>query len=284
MDRRIQYALGAAYKVLVEAGVPEVRLEAQLLLAHVLGVSRAFVLTHRHDTLPAVPHAMFRAYVGRRARREPFAYVVGRRAWLDLDLEVDRNVLIPRRETEQLAQTAIDVCRRAASIRAHPVIVDVGTGSGALAIAVARGCEVARVYATDSSAGALRVAGRNAARHAPGRVEILHGDLLEGVRERADLVVANLPYIPAGEIAALEPELAYEPRAALDGGADGLDAIRALFAQLPAHLADGAVVLLECGHDQARRVAALACAALPGARAEVRRDLAGVERFVHVYT
>lgn len=273
--------IASAAEALRRAGVEEPRRESQALLAHTCGLDRAQVLV-RGDWVPGGPEAaLFGAVVARRARREPFAYLVGRRWWLDFDLEVDRNVLIPRPETEALAALALRACEERAAIgMGCALVADVGTGSGALAIAIARAFPAAWVVGTDSSAAALRTAARNVARLAPGRVALRACDLLEGVGEAADLVVANLPYIPSRDLDALEPELAYEPRGALDGGADGLEAIRALVAQLPGRLASGATVLLECGHDQGERVRALIAAALPAARTGLHRDLAGIERFV----
>jgi release factor glutamine methyltransferase len=280
--------IAAATARLSASGVEGPRREAQLLLAHVLGQDSAHILAHGSATLSRVDAAVFRALVQRRARREPFAYLSGERAWLDIMLEVDRNVLIPRPETELLAQAAIVEAERLSQEgmlgAVSPVVVDVGTGSGAIAIAVARGCPAATVYGTDASPGALRMASYNGARLARGGVHLLSCNLLDALPIGAHIVVANLPYIPTGDLADLAPELAYEPRSALDGGPDGLVAIRALFAQASAHLVPhNARLLLECGHDQAERVALLAAGRWPEARIDVQADLAGIRRFVHVY-
>lgn len=280
-------ALAAAVSALRAAAVPEPRREAQLLLAHVLDAPLAYVLTHAAERLDPVRHALYCSLVARRARREPFAYLTGVRAWLDMELAVDRNVLIPRPETELLAQATIaEVQRRATgqgSRTVAPVVVDVGTGSGALAIAIARACPGAAVYATDASPGALRAAARNIEHLAVGRVRLLACDLLSGVRAPAEVVVANLPYIPSRDLPTLEPEIAFEPRAALDGGVDGLVAIRALLAQASGRVAPGGVILLECGHDQAGSIASLTAGHWPGARIDVRADLAIIERFVYIH-
>jgi release factor glutamine methyltransferase len=282
----LEAAVAAASARLAASGVEEPRREAHMLLALALGQTRAFVLAHGADALDAADGQIYRALAARRALREPFAYLSGERSWLDFALAVDRNVLIPRPETELLAQAAIagalHLGREGEPPRAAPVVVDVGTGSGAIALAVARACPGAMVFGTDSSGGALRMAARNVARLAPGRVQLLACEQLAGVPLPAHVIVANLPYIPSADLAALAPELAFEPRSALDGGPDGLAVIRALLAQAPAHLArTGALLLLECGHDQAARVAALALACLPTAHVELHADLAGIVRFVH---
>ena len=269
---------------LAAAAVPSSGLEAQLLLAHVLNRGRGWLLAHPRHVPSDLERLIFGALVARRVRREPYAYLIGSRDWLDLTLAVDRNVLIPRPETEILAEAALAELRsRAAADPAHsPVSVDVGTGSGALAIAMARGVAGISTYATDSSGAALRVARRSAALLGVPGIAFLECDLLTCMPLPADLVVANLPYIPTADLAALEPELGYEPRAALDGGADGLEAIAALLRQAPAYLAPGGTLLLECGHDQAGRVIDLARSVWPDVAGSSFADLAGIARFVRL--
>ena len=267
-------------------GVPSSGLEAQLLLSHVLDRGRGWLLAYPEYLPNDLERTLFEALTARRVRREPHAYLVGSRDWLDFALVVDRNVLIPRPETEILAEAALAELRSRAGGEGDatrpPVAVDVGTGSGALAIAMARGSTSVSVYATDSSAAALRVARRNASLLGLPSIAFLECDLLAGLPLPADLVVANLPYIPTADLAALEPELGYEPRAALDGGADGLDAIAALLRQAPTHLAPGATLLLECGHDQAGRIINLARNVLPEVDGSSFADLAGIARFVRL--
>lgn len=256
-----------------------------MLLGHVLDRSRGWLLAHPLHIPDDLERALFAALVARRARREPHAYLVGSTEWLDFALIVDRHVLIPRPETEILAKAAQAElrARTAAADPTHlPVSADIGTGSGALAIAIARGVAGVSIYATDSSAAALRVARRNAALLGVPGIAFLECDLLAGLPLPTDLVVANLPYIPTGDLAALEPELGYEPRAALDGGADGLEAIAALLLRAPKHLAAGATLLLECGHDQAGRIIALARSVWPQVSGSSFADLAGIARFVRL--
>ena len=257
-----------------------------MLLGHVLDRDRGWLLAHPLHIPDDLERALFAALLVRRARREPHAYLVGCREWMDFTLIVDRNVLIPRPETETLAEAALaELCPRASGAgdaTRPPVAVDVGTGSGALAIAMARGVAGVSIYATDSSATALKVARRNASLLGVPTIAFVECDLLAGLPLPADLVVANLPYIPTADLAALEPELGYEPRAALDGGADGLEAIAALLRQAPKHLAPGATLLLECGHDQAVHVIALARSVWPEVADSSFADLAGIARFVRL--
>jgi release factor glutamine methyltransferase len=278
----IREASALGRQVILAAGVGEPGLESALLLGHVLHLNRAGLLIHVADFLSAREATEFRALLARRIRREPTAYLTGVKQWLDLDIAVNRNVLIPRPETEILARMAIKECAKQADrLGRAPLIADVGTGSGALACAVARSCPSAQVMATDLASGALRTARRNVERLAGGRVELMRCDLLP--RDiRFDVVVANLPYIPNGELERLEPELAYEPREALAGGPDGLAVIEALLHRLDGGLAPGGTALLECHHDQAARLAAHASSILPSCHIAVEPDLAGIERFVRV--
>lgn len=264
------------------AGIVEAALEAGLLLGHVLRLDRMGLLMHGSSVPSPVESAEFQALVTRRIRREPLAYLVGCKSWLDFDLTVDRNVLIPRPETEILAGLAIAATRQMRRAREKaPLVVDVGTGSGALAIALARACPEARVVGIDAGAGVLRTARANCHRLASGRVILREGDLLP-TDLMVDILVANLPYIPTAELAGLEPELAYEPRLALDGGPDGLRLIEALLDQGRGSLAPGGVMLLECHYDQGNRVVGMARARFPGSAISLQSDLAGIMRFARV--
>jgi release factor glutamine methyltransferase len=274
-------ALREARAQLLTANVPEPGLEASLLLAYALVTSRARLHADPQARLSAAQAAAYLALVRRRCYREPTAYITGSKFWWDLDLSVDRNVLIPRPETEALADVAIQTVGQLEL--ANPVVADVGTGSGALAIAIARALPSARVYALETAKGALRTAARNVALYAPGRVRLLESDLVAALPEPAQIVVANLPYIPSAEISGLAPELAYEPRTALDGGADGLGPIAVLLGQIARWSQAPNTILLECGHDQAPSIRALAQAIWPNAPIMVHHDLAGVERVVLIW-
>jgi release factor glutamine methyltransferase len=265
---------------LLAANVPEPGLEASLLLAHVLETNRARLHADPGAPLSPAQAAVYLALVRRRSYREPTAYITGSKSWWDLELHVDRNVLIPRPETELLVELAIQEARQLDLAR--PVVADVGTGSGALAIAIACALPNAEVYALESARGALRTAARNIAQHTPGKVCLLESDLASALPELAQIVVANLPYIPSAEIAGLAPELAYEPRTALDGGADGLRPIAALLEQVARWYQPPTALLLECGYKQPPSTRALALGIWPSAAIEVHHDLASMERMVVV--
>lgn len=260
----------------------EARLQAELLLAHALGLSRAGVLARLDDALAPDVAARYAANVARRAQHEPLAYILGHQEFCGLDFLVDRRVLIPRHETETLVELALD-CARLRQI-ALPVIVDVGTGSGAVALTLAHRLPRARVIAVDVSSDALAVAQMNAARlNLQTRVEFLEGDLLAPETEPFDILVANLPYIPSKRFDQLPREVcAFEPRLALDGGADGLDVMRRLLKQIESHAARGAVVLLEISEEQGDAAVQLARAILPHANVALHRDLEGLDRVVEI--
>jgi release factor glutamine methyltransferase len=259
-------------------GVPESGLEAAVLLAHVLHRSRGSLHADPSAPLSRAQAAGYLALVQRRCYREPTAYITGRKSWWDLELEVNRNDLIPRPETELLADLAIRITREGAL--AAPAVADVGTGSGALAIAIARALPHAIIYALDNAKGALRTAQRNAGALAPGRVYVLESELIDALPVRAQIVVANLPYIPSADIEGLAPEIAFEPRGALDGGRDGLRPIAALLQRVAGWSAAPLAILLECGHDQTPAIRSIVWELWPSASVTTYRDLAGVERVV----
>ena len=234
------------------------RLEAELLLAHALGVSRARLYAWpEHEPEPKQREA-FDRLVAARERGEPIAYLTGRREFWSLDLAVTPDVLIPRHETELLVELALDRIASDRQVR----VADLGTGSGAIALALARERPLARVTATDASAAALDVARRNAARLGIGNVAFAVGDWYAALGDaRFDLIISNPPYIAAGDAHLAQGDLRFEPAAALASGADGLDAIRRIVADAPEHLADGGALLLEHGFDQSLRVRALLDAA-----------------------
>jgi len=234
------------------------RLDAELLLAHVLGVSRARLYAWPEHEPEPMQREAFDRLVAARERGEPIAYLTGRREFWSLDLAVTPDVLIPRHETELLVELALDRIARDRDVR----VADLGTGSGAIALALARERPLARVTATDASAAALDVARRNAARLGIGNVAFAVGDWYAALGDaRFDLIVSNPPYIAAGDAHLAQGDLRFEPAAALASGADGLDAIRRIVADAPEHLADGGALLLEHGFDQSLRVRALLDAA-----------------------
>ncbi len=263
------------------------RLDAQLLVLHAVGradVERAWLLAHDTDALPDAAHATLRATVRRRAAGEPLAYITGHKAFYGLDLQVDARVLVPRPDTETLVDWALDLLATAPTIASAPTtteprteptrVIDLGTGSGAIALALQHSRPDLEVLAIDYSADALAVAQANAQRlHL--KVRFAQGSWLEGVQGRFDLIVSNPPYI-----AALDPHLAaltHEPLQALASGDHGLDDIRTIIAQTSRHLQPDGWLLLEHGYDQAAAVRTLLADA-GFADAQSRRDLAGIER------
>jgi release factor glutamine methyltransferase len=256
-------------------------LDAQLLLTQFLGIDRAALIAHPERPLTPEQSATYRDLVQRRAAGIPLPYLIGRRAFYDLDLIVTPEVLIPRPETEHLVEAALAW----AGGRRGLWVVDVGTGSGAIAVALAKHLPDAHVWALDISAAALDVARQNAARYGMlERIEFVSGDLLAPLLSRgqqADLIAANLPYISSDELDTLAVTR-HEPRLALDGGPDGLDLIRRLLDQAPGVLGAGGLLLLEIGAGQGEQVRALAEATFPGAQVQITPDYAGHERVVSV--
>jgi release factor glutamine methyltransferase len=269
----------AARARLVSAGVEshEAALDAELLAREVLGWDRARFIAGEFDVPPDPFHQPFAALVARRAGREPISGILGRREFWGLEFEVTPDVLAPRPETELIVEEAL---ARMAGV-AHPLVADVGTGSGCLAVTLARELPRSTLVATDISTAALAVARRNAARHGVlDRVDCRQASLLDGVDSPLDLVVSNPPYIPTPDLAGLPPEVRdHEPRQALDGGPDGLEIVRALMRQASTALAPGAWLIVEFGYGQEAGVrGAVAAAGLD--LAAVRADLQGIPRTV----
>jgi release factor glutamine methyltransferase len=263
--------LDQATRQLAEAGIGNPRAEARLLLAYALGVSREQTLTHSLATTPEQAQR-FAAMVARRAAREPFAYITGRKEFWSLAFEVGPGVLVPRPDTETLIEEALRIVPdRSASLR----IADLGTGSGAILIAALKEFSNARGIGFESSAQACRYATANAARLVGSRAEIRLADWA-GAEGPFDLVFSNPPYIPSAEIESLAPDVSqFEPRAALDGGLDGLAAYRALAELLPGLLGKGGYALLEIGLGQAQAMGTL----FPGLEiVRIAPDLAGIPR------
>ncbi|MFT3761264.1 MAG: peptide chain release factor N(5)-glutamine methyltransferase [Pseudoxanthomonas sp.] len=234
------------------------RAEAELLLAHAAGRDRAWLFAHAADELDDDQADRFAALVARRVAGEPVAYLTGRRGFWTLDLEVGPDTLIPRPETERLVELAL--ARLPADRPAR--VADLGTGSGAIALAIAAERPLAAVVATDASKAALAVAVRNAQRNDVANVWFRRGSWCEALgRERFDAIVANPPYIADGDPHLREGDLRFEPASALSSGADGLDAIREIVRDALSHLAPGGWLLLEHGWEQGEAVRALLHAA-----------------------
>ena len=274
MPDPVQLAIRETVSVLRRAGVPEPRREALTLAAWAADASTAAVLAHPERELRPREEARLRQAVRRRVRREPLAYITGRVEFFGLELEVDRRVIVPRPETEHVVEHALAAARGIDD----PVIADVGAGSGCIAVALAHSLQRAAIYATDASADALEVAAANVRRHhLEARVRLLEGDLLAPLPAPVHVIASNPPYVATGEFAGLMPEVRdFEPRGALDGGADGLSVIRRLIEASPARLLAGGALVMEIGAGQGEAVLALARERF--GRARIERDLAGHDR------
>jgi release factor glutamine methyltransferase len=260
---------------LVQAGVtPEAAaIDAEVLARHILGWDRAALLTRGIEPASDAFTAQLQAAVRRRALREPVAFIIGHREFWGLDFEVTRDVLIPRPETELIIEAALELLPRDRAAR----IVDVGTGSGCLAVTLAVERPLARVLAIDISTNALAVARRNATAHRVNeRIDFVRADLLTAVGGTIDLVVSNPPYVPRAS--SLPRDVAsYEPEAALYAGRDGLDMLRRIIPDARVALAGGGAFVVEFGFGQADSVLALAAAA-GWKQVEIREDLQEIPR------
>ncbi|MDA0352386.1 MAG: peptide chain release factor N(5)-glutamine methyltransferase [Chloroflexi bacterium] len=281
----------AANRLLAVAGaddLDEAQLEVELLYGRAAGLDRVHVLAAGGDAVDPAVSEPFEALLLRRLAHEPLAYILGQREFYGLTFEVGDGALVPRPETETLVEAAL------AAIREHPRnrrlvrVADIGTGTGIVAIAVARHAPSVKMFAVDASTAALQWAGKNRRRLGPmERVVLLTGDLLAPLSEPLDVLLANLPYVPTEEYETLPDEIrAHEPELAVDGGDDGLDIYRRFAEQLPAHLVDDTyAVLVEIGAGQALFAEDILLDALGRpTNAEVRthRDLRGIRRVVEV--
>jgi release factor glutamine methyltransferase len=305
----VEDCLASGTLLLEQSGIQTARLDAECLLAKVLGWARVQVILDQQQHLTSRQFGQYLRLLQRREQREPLAYLLGVREFWSLPLSVSPGVLIPRPETESLVEAALAVCRTLESRESTPAptpgpsegartpagspaprgglsIVDLCTGSGAVAIALARELPGARIFATDSSWRALRVARANAEAHGVAdRVVVLRGDLWRAFAGHAlsapvDVVVANPPYVPSGTIQTLMPEVQWEPRVALDGGPDGLRVLREVIQTTPSYLREGGSLLVEIGADQAAAATQLMRATGHFESPRVLQDLAGRDRVI----
>ncbi|HEX5220661.1 MAG TPA: peptide chain release factor N(5)-glutamine methyltransferase [Verrucomicrobiae bacterium] len=253
---RVLEVIQRSAKFLTNKGVDSSRLQAELLLAHVLKVPRMKLYLNFERELAEAELTSVRELVRRRGQREPLQHIVGSTSFCGLEVAVNRSVLVPRPETELLAELGWQFLnKRVASGTDALTALDFGTGSGCIAITVAAQCPAAKVVALDSSAEALALAKQNAERNGvDGRIEFLRSDGFAGLPSNTsfDLIISNPPYIPSGEIETLQPEVRdFDPREALDGGADGLDFYRRLAEQAPRFIRLNGRIMLEFGDGQA---------------------------------
>ena len=280
MNSSIHDLLAEGARALAAAGITEPRRDAALLLGEVLNRDRSFMIAHPEHSVAADQLQKFREFIARRASGEPLQYITAHQEFFKLDFAVTPDVLIPRPETEAIVELALEILRPDQSAR----LLDIGAGSGCLAISILKELPNPRAVATDISASALKVARRNAERHGvTDRLRLIESDLFSAMAsdDVFDLLVSNPPYVPEADLKSLQPEVQYEPAAALAGGVDGLATIRRILRDAPRLLCAGGYLIFEIGFGQSESVGALV-----GARdwqmIEIRRDLQGIPRTVVV--
>jgi release factor glutamine methyltransferase len=251
-----------------------------VLLAHLLGLGRASLLAYSTSPVEADAHSQYEALIERRYKGEPVAYLTGHKEFYGLDLYITPDVLVPRPETE----SAVDACLEVLPGKETSQLADIGTGCGAILVAVCKHRPLVKAFGTDISPAAIEVAAHNCRAH---RLEhqatLLIGHLLQPLPERVNVIVANLPYVAPGEAA--EDVATWEPQVAVFGGGDdGTALIREFLIHAPDYLLPGGAVVMEVAHSQGKIVSELARIAFPGAKVEVRKDLAGYDRIVVIKT
>ena len=270
-------------RFLSAAGIENPRLDTEVLLRHVLGMDRAEFYLRIDEAIKPPAERQLWELLQRRARREPLAYITGHKEFWSLDFTVTPDVLIPRPETELLVEAALE--RTRSPLKSPLKILDIGTGSGAIAVCLAKELREAQLSAVDISSAALQVARANAERHGvANRIRFLHGDLfapLAEERERFDLIIANPPYVRSGDVAKLEPEIReWEPITALDGGAEGLDIYRRIVNESRSYLASEGHLLFEIGDVMAKAVGQILAHAGGFETDALLRDYAGKDRVI----
>ena len=280
MSATVAEWLKKAELYLIDRGVPEPTASAEFLLAEMFGVGRLTAVMQGTRALTVKEQHQYWDWIKWRGKRIPIAYILGHQPFLGIKIEVTRDSLVPRPETEEL----VIECERLVKLAKTPApkILEIGTGTGCIAIALAQLLPAATIFATDLSKQALDLAQKNAITHHVGnRIRFVREDLFsdkQGLRGWADLMVSNPPYIPTKDLDGLEPEVLKEPRMALDGGKDGLDAVRAIVAMSPKLLKPGGILAMEIGSKQGPSVAKLfAAAGLQGV--VIKKDAQGLERF-----
>ena len=272
----LKQALNRARGLLVAHNIEEAHLECQLLLRQALGISRVQLYLDLDRELGSEEEENFWRLIERRLSGEPIAYIMGRGEFYGLDFYVEPGVFIPRPESELLVEKAVELAQH------HTVssLAEIGTGCGAIAVSLALNLPQARVYATDISASALKVARFNCQKHGVAdRVCLLHGDMLHPLPEPVDLIIANLPYVGEKELPQIG-SAGFEPLLALNGGRDGLEKIHQLCQQAGDRLCPQGSLLVEMGQGQAGAVTSLLHRLFPSAKIEVVPDLGGIDRVV----
>ncbi len=269
---------------LAAAGIDSARRDAELLLCHAAGRDRAWLLAHIRDGFDEKRHGAFKTAIERRAKREPVQYITGKQEFWGLDFHVGPDVLIPRPETELIIETALEkLTDRSASLR----IIDLCTGSGCIAVSLAKELSMAHLFATDASEKALAVARENAELHGVSRsIDFAEGDLFEplellDIHGRVDMIVSNPPYVPSGDRPTLQPEVRdYEPAMALFAGPRGTEIHNRILDRAPKFLKERGVLIMEMGIGQTTALQAAAERTNAFKEIEIKKDLAGIERVI----
>jgi release factor glutamine methyltransferase len=273
-------------------GIETAKLDAKVLLNFVLEKDEAFLFKHEGAPVTNCQHAKYMRYIKRRLCGEPVAYITHKKEFYGLDFYINKNVLIPRPETELLSEQALKfiklkVCK-VHKVKKSLNIIDVGTGSGCIIISIIKSLEAeslqprAKFYATDISKKALYVAKKNAKKHGVvDKIKFYHSDLFSNKRlpKKYDVIIANLPYVPSSNIRNLP-----DPKIALDGGHIGTDIIKKLISRSSQHLEDDGVILLEIGFNQTKDINQIVRKYLPGSKIKTTRDLSGFDRIIAIRT
>ncbi|MYC29881.1 MAG: peptide chain release factor N(5)-glutamine methyltransferase [Chloroflexi bacterium] len=274
----LREAVQQTHRTLEASHIPDARLEAEVMLMNVMRLQRHDLFSQQETEVSAQQEQMLSQILERRLKREPLAYILQYKEFYGVNLLVNPNVLIPRPETECMVEHALFMALMGMETP-ELVIADVGTGTGAIAVNLALHLPAARIHAVDVEDSVLDVAAYNIRAHnVADRVFLGKGDLLDPIPEPVDLILANLPYIPAERLPNLQPEVRWEPQLALDGGPDGLDLIRRLLEQAPGKLKEHGIILLELDPEQVPAVEALAKQVFPEAETSVEKDLAQRDR------
>jgi len=254
-------------------------LEAEILLSHALNTERIKLYIDFEKELDKKSLEVFKGFITRRVKREPAAYIIGNKHFMSLNFMVTPDVLIPRPETELLIENAIELSK---AYNGNITILDIGTGSGAIAVALAKFIDNTEIYATDSSKKALEVASKNAMRHdVEGRIKFIETDLFPKENLKFDIIISNPPYIKSADIGSLQPEVkGFEPISALDGGPDGLDFYRKIIDKVGGYLNENSSILFEIGADQAKDVVNIIKNKLNLKNVRIKKDLSGLDRIV----
>lgn len=273
--------LNYGFDRLSQAGISEAVLEAELLLEYALNKERIYLHLNRGQNVSEAHRQKYQSYIADRCRHRPLQYIVGEAEFYGLKFKADKRALIPRPETEILVEEVLEQWQPG-----FHAVLDIGTGSGIIAIALAKHLASARVTATDQSREALDLAEENIKFHGlEGRVSLAQADLYPEGSEKFDCIISNPPYIPSGQIAGLQPEVSqHEPLTALDGGPDGLDFYRRIAVALKDRLDRPALAGFEVGLGQAEMVSEILSQALPQGEISVKKDLAGINRVVMIKT